>query len=222
MRLLIEFDGLVIDLAPVWYDVHKAVTVALGWSSLDQGTYWRLTRKQGRDADVLPGARSGKVEDYHRRFDEQVESDDVLARATLHEDVRDTIMALRKHADLVMITTGSNLAARQAVLDRNQLGPLFEQAVKLDPDPRRRPAEMRVLAGGDPRTIVAATTETVLRAAGASDLFALGVSSGACLPARLHQAGAAVVFRDLSDLTDTLATGAPDLVRAGLLPAPLG
>ncbi len=222
MRILIEFDGLIIDLAPTWYAVHKTVTAALAWSSLDQGRYWRLTRRQGRQADVLPGASSVKVDDYHRRFDEQVESDDVLSQATLHEDVRDTLLALSKHATLVMITTGSNLAARKGFLDRNKLGPLFERAVKLDPDPRRRPAELRVLAGGDPRTIVVSTAETLLRAAGSSDLFALGVSSGACLPARLHQAGAAVVFRDLSDLTDTLATGAQDLVRAGLLPAPLG
>ena len=79
MKLILEIDGPVLDVAPVWYRVHCEVAGAVGWAKLDQPTFWRLTRKQGREADLLRGARPVKLKEYYRRFDERLEADEVLA-----------------------------------------------------------------------------------------------------------------------------------------------
>ena len=92
----------------------------------------------------------------------------------------------------------------------------------IDSDPRRRPAELRVLSQGDPRTVVVASDDSIIRAAGTAELFAVGVAGGSCSVDRLHAAGADIVYRDVDGLIDSLRGGASDMIRAGLLPAARG
>lgn len=85
-------------------------------------------------------------------------------------------------------------------------------------DPRRRPAELRVLAAGERRVVVAAASDALIRAAREAGFFALGISNGPCSTARLQQAGADVVYKSLEELADSIETGGADLIRAGLPP----
>jgi phosphoglycolate phosphatase-like HAD superfamily hydrolase len=98
---------------------------------------------------------------------------------------------------------------------------LFKQFERLDPDPRRRPAELKILAKASPRTIVVSASDALVRSAGSAELITVGISSGNCTGPRLHQAGASVVYKELAELVESLQTGARDLVQAGLLPRSL-
>ena len=222
MRFIIEFDGVVFDVAEAWYAAHAAATQAVGWSRLEQATFWRLIRTKGREADVLPGAKPIKLTEYWAKFDEQLETGDGLAKSVSQEGINETLSLLGRHGSIVLLTLGDNQAARRGLLERNGLARFFQQFERLDADPRRRPAELRVLAAGDPRTIVVAASDALIRSAGSAELVSVGVSSGGCNATRLHQAGAGLVYKDLSELADSLTTGGHDLVRAGLLPRPLG
>lgn len=221
MRFIIEFDGVVFDVAEAWCAAHATATQAVGWSRLDQATFRRLIRTKGREADVLPGAKPVKLNEYWAKFDEQLETDDVLAKSVPQEGIGETLSTLARHGSLMLLTLGGNQAARRELLERNGLARFFPQFECLDADPRRRPAELRVLAAGDPRTMVVAASDALIRSAGSADLFSVGVSSGVCNATRLHQSGAGLVYKDLSELADSLASGGHDLVRAGLLPRSL-
>jgi phosphoglycolate phosphatase-like HAD superfamily hydrolase len=218
VRLILEFDGPVFDVAPLYYDLHRAIATELGWSHLDRGTYWRITRKHGHAANVLRGARPVKLEAYHARFSERLETDGSLLAYVPHADIARTLIALQSLGLCHLITAGSNLPARTRVLGRYELSDLFSEVVGLDADPRRRPGELRTLAGSDPRTVVAAASGAIIRAAGAADILAVGIACGASSESRLYQAGAALVYRDLHGLARSLDSGAEDLIRAGLLP----
>ncbi len=222
MRFLIEFEGVLVDLAPVWYAAHVAVAGEVGWSALDQGMFWRLIRSQGRSAEVLRAAKPAKLSDYQVRFEQRIEADEALVACALHPEVAGALDRLSRLGECHMVTLGSNLAARREVLERRGLQGRFQRSEKLDPDPRRRPAELRVLAQGDSRTMLVAGTDALIRAGGGAELFTVGLSRGSCTAARLHQAGASVVYQDLAELEASLQTGGADLIRAGLLPPSLG
>ncbi len=218
MRFIIELDGPVFDIATAYYRAHCDVAAELGWSRLDRATFWRRVRKDGPQANLLPGARPVKLSAYQSRFQEHLESDDLVELYEPHADIDVTLPNLGRRGSFCLITLGTNLAARRSAIERAGLTSLFSQFEALDPDPRRRPGELRNLADGDGRTLVAATSETVIRAAGAADLVPVGLTCGACSSARLFQAGAGVVYRNLEDLESSLGSGAEDLIRAGLLP----
>lgn len=220
MRFIIEFDGPVMDVRPVYYREHCEVTAELGWSYLDESAFWRTTRTKGEDPSLLPGARPVKLKHYLARFSERLEDDDVVSQYKPHHGVDGVLERLAREGPCCLITLGANLRARQHVLDEADLARFFAKAEKLDPDPRRRPGELKALAAGDPRTVVVASTDSLVRAAGLADLFTVAVTSGCCAARRLHQAGADVVYSHLGALSESLATGSRDLIRAGLLPPP--
>ena len=92
----------------------------------------------------------------------------------------------------------------------------------LDPDPRKRPGELRTLASGDKRSLVAAASDTVIRSAGEAGILAVGIRRGSCSADRLYRAGADIVYKDLEELRIAILEGSEDLIRAGLLPPGLG
>ena len=96
LRFIIEFDGVVFDVAEAWYATHAAATQAVGWSRLDQPTLWRLIRTKGRKADVLPGAKPVKLNEYWAKFDEQLEIDDILAKSVPQEGIGETLSTLAR------------------------------------------------------------------------------------------------------------------------------
>lgn len=221
MMIIIELDGVIIDLRAVHYQVYREVAAEVGWSRLDQVTYWRLIRTGGREAVVLPGARPGKVKAFWTLFDQRVEQDDAVARHVPHPQIDDALKTIARYGRCCLITIGSNLAARKRLVDRMDLADTPMQMERLDTDPRRRPAELRMLGGSDRRVLVVAGTDVVARSAGQAELLAVGVSSGSCAPARLHRAGADIVYSGLHELAESLQSGAKDLVQAGLLPSAL-
>ena len=221
VRFIIEFDGPVADIAAVCYEAFVEAAGAVGWSKLDQPTFWRLVRTKGWDANLLPGARPIKIKEYQRVFAERLASDHLVERYVPRPGIAGVLRALAKHGACSLMTTCSNVAGRRKVLERAGLSSYFDRIEALNADPRRRPAELAVLAEGDRRTIVAAAGDILIRAAGEADLFAAGISNGAATKTRLQQAGADVVYADLQAVADSLAVGAPDMIRAGLLPPPL-
>lgn len=218
MRLIIEFDGVLTDLRAVYYAAHRAAAEALGWSKLDEATFWQTTRSKGRQGVYLRGARPGLSEKYHPTFDARLERDDAIVALTMAKDTSATVHLLKQHGTCVGVTLGSNVAARRAWLERQELVAAFEEFHGLNADSRRRPAELIALAAGDRRTIVVAAGDTLLRAAAQTDLLKVAVSTGACSLRRLHQAGADVIYADLAELAESLDSGASDLIHAGLLP----
>ena len=83
-------------------------------------------------------------------------------------------------------------------------------------------ARARVADPFDPRAVVVASTDTLLRSADAADLLTVGIASGICFATRLHRAGAKVAYAELGELADSLRNGAKDLIQAGVPPLPLG
>ena len=222
MRFIIEFDGVVFDAAPLHYQAHVDAATAVGWSRLDQASFWRSTRKQGQEARLLPGATPVKRDAYETHFAQRVEADEIVNTYRLFDQVVDALAALRGYGSCLLVTAGSNPAARQRVLERSELGPNYGDIVAFDPDPRRRPGEFVALSEGDGRTLVVVAGDSLARSASQTDLVTVGIASGPCTAARLYQAGAGIAYRDLQGLVTSLEAGGEDLARAGLLPAPLG
>lgn len=221
MRFLIEFDGPIVDLAAAYFKTYHVVAGEIGWSRLDRATYWRLLRTRGKQADILPGAKPSKREQFQALFDQRIESDEAVRQFTIRPGVAEAIRAITRHGPCRAVTLGTNVDARRAVLETGKLIPLLSELHPISPDPRRRPVELKALTENDRRAIVVAASDTLARSAREADIFVVGLSCGACAPARLHQAGADVVYADWSELQSSLATGAKDLIQAGLLPASL-
>jgi phosphoglycolate phosphatase-like HAD superfamily hydrolase len=221
VRIIIEFDGPVFDPAPLCYAAHQAAATDVGWSRLDQATFRRLMRTKGKQADFLPGAKPAKIAEYDRRFAEHVESDALLAAYGPQPEVRETLAQLARVASCSLMTAWSNLDGRRVALEKHGLAGFAERLEAVESDPRRRPAQLRRLGEGDPRTLVAAATDSLIRSAVEAELFTVGIASGGCSVARLHQAGANVVYKELHELATSLRSGAADLIGAGLLPPSL-
>ncbi len=221
MQLIVELEGPIFDVKAAYYGAHRDTAEAVGWSRLDSSTFWRKTRKEGRDANLLPGAKPLKLEEYYRRFQERIEQDDIIGDCEVWDDGAETIGALGRRATVRLFTLGSNLDARTRLLEQCGMGPAFP-LIGLDADPRRRVAEVKALAASDARTLVAAGSDAAIRASSGAGVVCAGLSCGPCMGDRLHRSGADLVYRELSELLASLNSGAHDLIRAGLLPLSLG
>jgi phosphoglycolate phosphatase-like HAD superfamily hydrolase len=222
MMIIIELEGPIIDLGPVHYQAYLEVATELGWSRMDQPTYWRLMRTRGREAAVLPGAPPVKLKAFWTRFDQLVEQSDVIGRYQLLPGIEGACKALTRHGRCCLVTLGSNIEARRQLVKQLHLADAPVQLERLDADPRRRPGELRVAGGSERRVIVAAGSDALVRAANQAELTTVGLSSGSCTATRLHRAGVDIVYGGLEDLVDSLQAGAKDLIQAGLLPPSLG
>ena len=220
MIFIIEFDGPIIDIQPVYCRLHREIAEEVGWSWLDERTFWRLTRTKGRVANVLPEARPSKLKEYHVRFNERLESDFWIERYRPQAGIDEVLGNLVQRGTCCLITLGVNLAARRRVLERAGLTRYFTRSQTLNSDPRRRTIELQTLASTEQRTVVVASTDSVIRAADRGGLFTAGIASGPCTSTRLHQAGVRVVYPDIQGFMDSLSSGASDMIRAGLMPPP--
>ncbi len=222
MRIIIELDGPVFDARPWQYAAHVCATKQVGWSRLDEGTFWRTLRKKGTGADLLRGAREAKIKEYASTIATLLEADDALSGLTLHEDIATVLPTLAGHGELIAVSLGTNVSARRAALDRQGVSNLFQDVVPLNPDPKRRPGELRLLAGGARRSLLVSSSDTIVRSGSRAEVFTVGVSTGPCGAPRLHQAGADVVYRHIEELSESLDKGAHDLIQAGMSPPSLG
>lgn len=221
MNIIIEFDGLIADQQEAWYRAHVASAEAVGWSRLDSGTFRRLVRTQGRQADMLPAARPGKVEEYWQKFDLLTESDEYIGAMPMVDECAPAITALARLSEIRVVTLGTNVSARTKLLTKYGIARFIKQTERLDSDPRRRPAELKLLAKSNRRTLLVAASDALIRSAGAAELISVGISSGHCTGPRMHQAGAGLVYKELAELVNSLETGAHDLIRMGLPPRSL-
>jgi len=220
--IFLEWDGVLTDVIAGYHRAHQSAAAKVGWSALDAVRFRAALRKQGMEAQVLPGAPPLKVKQYREAFTAALESNEVVSATTPLESVPIALRAMTRHAALVWVSLGTNAPARQEVIQRSTIAALFKSGTAIDPDPRKRPAQLRTIAGGEKRVVVAAASEPLIRAAGSAEMIAAGLTTGPTSSARLQQAGADVVYGKLDELAATLNRGAPDLVQAGLLPLPLG
>ncbi len=219
MRVIIELEGAIFDIREAFHRAHVDATREVGWSSLDERTFWRLLRKEGREANMLPGARPIKTKQYLENFAANCENDTIIGAFQVEPKVPPALRSVSQMGTVCGVTLGSNVEARSQLVQTAGLADRIERAECLATDPRRRPAELRILAGSEPRTVVVvAASDAIARAAGAAELFTVGISCGTCIAARLHQAGADLVYGSLADFAEALDGGAPELVRRGLLP----
>lgn len=221
MNFIVEIDGPVLDVAPAWYRAHREAAAKVGWAALDRPTFWRLTRKQGREANLLRGAKPVKIKAYHSDFDERLETDEIVATCEPQDEIDRVLASLASKGSIRLVTLGSNVEARRAILERHDLMRCVERFERLTDDPRKRPSELRILVAGEPRSLVVASSDSLMRAAGEVGVAMVGVPRGACSVDRLHRAGADVMFTDLDDAWAAIAEGSEELERAGLLPSPL-
>ncbi len=221
MRLIIEFDGIVGAVLPAHYALHKRIAKDVGWSHVDEPTFRRLIRKEGPNAAVLRSAPTTKQAEYRRLFDAAFEDTESIDSFTIRPDFLKHFPSLAGAGSCCLTTMGTNLTARRDWLKRSQPKMTSMVFEAINEDPRKRPAELKFLADREPRAVVVATNDSLVRAAGSAELFSVGLPLGTCSAARLHQAGADIVFKDLDEFTDSLQAGAPRLVQAGLMPLPL-
>ncbi len=163
-----------------------------------------------------------KVREYYARFDERLETDEVIFDCEPHEEIDFVLASLSTKGSICLVTLGSNLEARRAVLERSNLLRFATRIEGLDPDPRKRPGVLRTLAGGDKRTLVAAASDAVIRSAGEARILTAGIPRGPCSADRLFRAGADIVYKNLAELRDAIVGGSEELIRAGLLPPAAG
>jgi len=220
MKFIIEWDGVIADIAPVWYEAHRRAAAEVGWSKLDQATFWRLTRTKGAEANILPGAKPMKTKNYYKLFHSKIEVDELIALAQAHEDIRDPLRRLVHKGECVCVTAGPNGAARSTWLGEAGVSDSPIAMGRLNGEPGERIQDLRNLAGSDGRTVVVAATDQIVRAGRSAELLVVGISSGPCSQKRLHQAGADLVYARLADLAASVASGGKDLMDAGLLPEP--
>ena len=219
MKIILELDGPVFDVEPVYWAAYSRAAGELGMARKDRRVYWNAVRRGAGVGDMLVGAKPRHLVRYRERFPEWLETDECLAEAVAHQCAADELRALEVggHA-MSLVTLGSNAAARQKLLDSADLSKYFSRMARMVSDPFQRIAQMKELAEEHPRVLVVASSEPLVKLANEADLIVVGVSSGPCIGRRLTQAGARMTFGDLEELGNELASGARALVAAGLPP----
>ncbi len=222
MKIIVELDGVIFDALAAQYRAHQAGTKAVGWSCLDENRFRRAIRKQGLLTDLLPGASAMKAKQYASFIQQALETDQALSALAPVSGIVEHIKRILRHATLIGVSVGANIAARRESLKRCQLSDHFQVVEQLSVEPKRRPVELKMLAGDERRCVVLAASDMLMRSAGSAELIAVGLSTGICSSKRLFQGGADLVYTSLEEFAESLEGGAPDLVRAGLMPLSLG
>lgn len=218
MQTILELDGLVFDITQALYQAHATAAGELGWSKLDPATFRRLLRTKGAAADFLRGAPNKKAEAYAERFAELARSGEILGSAPVRDGLGDALRRLRREGAVIGVTASEALDQWRASFEAAPFAGDFSEFLPLAPDPRRRPVELKALAAGDRRTVVAAATEVLCRSADAAGCLCVGIPLADATGPRLQRAGADLIVGGLDELAEMVGKGAPELVRAGLPP----
>ncbi len=216
LKFIIEFEGLIAEVADAYYHAYTLASRDVGWSKLERGEYWRRLRKQGRLANLLTGAKPVKIEEFWKRFDERLESDETVNAMTPVESLAEVVRRLQKAGECMLVTMGANVDARCAILTQWTSDAFYTCFERLSNDARQRPAELLALSGNVAQTVVVASSDTLIRAAGVAELFSVAIAMGAVSKARLLQASPSIEFANASELAEEIAAGGGRLVEAGL------
>ncbi len=221
MKLIIECDGPILDVQPIYWSAYSTAVGEIGLARTDPADFWRLVRTGAAGGQAIRGAKPRQFQEYEIRFSALIDSDECCAKCSAREGVAKTLTRLTKHGACALITASANRESRQQALDSDRLSVHFTQMCKLFSQESRRAEQIRELVGDDPRVVVAASTVAVVRAGCAADFLVVGVSNGSCTGRRLTQAGAQLTFDDLEELADELDGGSQRLRDCGLLPPSL-
>ncbi|MCK4660229.1 MAG: HAD family hydrolase [Phycisphaerae bacterium] len=219
VRIIIEMDGPIIDVEPIYWAAYSRVVGELGLARKEQAVFWRALRRGSGVGDMLAGAKPRHIQQFREALPQALEHDECLAAGRAWQDVAKELNALHvgQHV-LGLVTLGSNARARQKLLDEHDLSVHFTRMVRLADDPFRRLAQLEELAEDHRRVLVAAGSETLVKLANEAGLLVVGISNGPCVARRLTQAGASLTFGDFVALAEEIETGASNLISAGLLP----
>lgn len=218
MQVLIEFDGVIADTMSLLARLYQDAARAVGWAPADDRTFRRQYRTRGREANLLAGARPRKLEEMWQHIDAAREQEDAIATIELHGDLVRAIDRIARHSQIGLVTLGANIDARRARLREVPWMRHVASFERLHEDPRRRPGELTILSEGDSRCVAVCGGDALVRSTREANLFAVGLTCGTCHADRLQQAGVDIVYRDLGEVADSISRGAPDMVKAGLLP----
>ena len=219
MKIILELDGPMIDVEPVYWAAYSQVAADLGLARKNRVDFWRLIRRGAGIGDMLAGAKPRHVQRFRETFPGALEAEECLATAVAQPGVADELRALRagQHS-LGLVSLGKNAKTRQRRLDEHDLSVHFSRMARLVSDPFQRLTQLEELAEDHTRVLVAAGSESLVKLANEAGLVVVGVFNGPCTARRLTQAGAGLTFGDLEALGEEIATGGHNLVAAGLPP----
>jgi phosphoglycolate phosphatase-like HAD superfamily hydrolase len=220
MKIIIELDGPIIDVEPVYWAAYSQVVSELGLARKDRAQYWPLVRRGAGIGELVSGALPRHLEHYRQKFPLVLESDEALTEGVPQAGVKEELRALGLSHGLSLVTLGKNAEARQRVLDAHDLSIHFSRMARLSADVFQRRDQLKQLAEDAPRVLIAAASEPLVKLANELERVVVGVAAGACAARRLTQAGAPLTFETIGALVDEIASGGHNLLKAGLLPPP--
>ncbi len=224
MRFIIELYGAIFDIQDTHYAAYQKAVADVGWSCLDQVTFWRLWRKHGLEAALLTGARPMKIKQFWTTFQAHITSPESFSSLVLREDASRSISSLQRFGLCVSVTTGNHgsLDKQKRCIAASDLVNGFVSCHCLPGEPQQRSSMLAEIAAGDARSIVIASSDMVVRAGSHTQLFVIGLPIGCCHASRLHRSGADIVYQSFDEIITSLEKGAADMIKAGIKPASLG
>ncbi len=218
MKLIIECEGPVVDVQPVYWAAYGEAIEKAGLARTDPADFWRHIRLGSPLGRVVRGVVGPRVRDIETHFNAAVVAEAAWREAVAREDLLSTLRRLQSQAECILLATSPQRECIQKTLNGAGLSDCFTTMHKLFSEPSRRADQFRAIVDGDPRVAVAAASEAVVRAAADSGVVVAGITNGSCIARRLTSAGAEVCFGDLEELADEFESGAVELRRCGLLP----
>lgn len=215
MVILIELDGVLLDVRPRHYRLYKEIVGELGLPSIASDDYWRMVRLGEPVARILKTAKPRHVAAFEQAWSDRIEGDALLEGDEPFENTTANLRALSTQGVRHLITMRLNKDGANAALGRYDLYPYFDQMKALSPIRGTRIDQMNELFGENRKRIVVAASDVVLRCARETDAFTVGVASGTCAPRLLRQAGADFVAATFDEFVDNLAPVSPELRQAG-------
>lgn len=219
MRFIIECDGPVLDVQPAHWAAFSAACQELGLARTDASDFWRAVRRGDNDGQLIRGAKPLKIREFRRLYDQHLQSDEIIAAMQPHDDSTAALRSLANLAQCILIGPATNREARQRLLDGHDLSIHFTRMKSLSPDRGYRIDQLRTLAEGDRQTLCAVSSQSMILACEAADLFAVGIANGPCSHERLTRTGARCIFPTLADLAADLSARCPELTSAGFVTA---
>jgi len=213
--ILIELDGVLLDVRPRYQRLYKEIVGELGLAAISPDDYWRMVRMGEPVARILKTAKPRQVAAYERAWAERIEQDGLIEHDEPFENTIGNLRALRNIGARHLITMRANKEAANAAMSRDDLYSYFDRMRALSPVLGARVDQMNELLGEDRKRVVIAASDVVLRSARQADAFTVGIASGTCSPQLLRQGGADFLASSFDEFVDNLAPVSEELRRAG-------
>jgi phosphoglycolate phosphatase-like HAD superfamily hydrolase len=217
MRLLIEVDGVILDVQPAFWAAYRGAVARVGLAPADARTFWRLIRTGASDEQLLERARPHQVKQMRAELDQRLESAEVAGTMILHEGAADALGRLVGRFEVQAITRFANTGALLAALRPTAAARYFELIDRIDAQAEAAARTIRALVDARPPAAVLCASALMARAASEAEAINIGIASGACIGKRLAKWGTAAMYPDLPAFADAVDRGESELVRAGLL-----